>query len=136
MSEYETDESSSYEDNVSICHLLGGAYYETGNITDAENIYNKGLTVLFNRPEDVIGLPVLRTILCDLGLVYSTLRSNDKAEEYLAYAKYLYEQNLDMDIKFFLSCNNCKCAKDCLYKVTICGIAIKFYQSILMYLRY
>lgn len=106
MSEYETDESSSYEDYVSICHLLGGAYYETGNITDAENIYNKGLTVLFNRPEDVTRLPVLRTILCDLGLVYSTLRSNDKAEEYLAYAKYLYEQNLDMDIAYSRCLNN------------------------------
>lgn len=106
MSEYETDESSSYEDYVSICHLLGGAYYETGNITDAENIYNKGLTVLFNRPEDVTGLPVLRMILCDLGLVYSTLRNNDKAEEYLAYAKYLYEQNLDMDIAYSRCLNN------------------------------
>lgn len=106
MSEYETDESSSYEDYVSICHLLGGAYYENGNITDAENIYNKGLTVLFDRPEDVTGLPVLRTILCDLGLVYSTLRNNDRAEEYLAYAKYLYEQNLDMDIAYSRCLNN------------------------------
>lgn len=106
MAEYEADESSSFEDYVSICHLLGGAYYETGNITDAENIYNKGLTVLFNRPEDVTSLPVLRTILCNLGLVYSTLRSNDKAEEYLAYAKYLYEQNLDMDIAYSRCLNN------------------------------
>ncbi len=106
MAEYEADESSSFEDYVSICHLLGGAYYETGNVTDAENIYNKGLTVLFNRSEDVTGLPVLRTILCDLGLVYNTLRNNDKAEEYLAYAKYLYEQNLDMDIAYARCLNN------------------------------
>ena len=106
MAEYEADESSSFEDYVSICHVLGRAYYETGNVTDAENIYNKGLTVLFNRPDDVTGLPVLRTILCDLGLVYNTLRNNDKAEEYLAYAKYLYEQNLDMDIAYSRCLNN------------------------------
>lgn len=106
IAEYEIDKPDSFEYYASICHLLGGAYYETGNITDAENIYNKGLTVLFNRPEDVTGLPVLRTILCDLGLVYSTLRSNDKAEEYLAYAKYLYEQNLDMDIAYSRCLNN------------------------------
>jgi hypothetical protein len=53
IAEYETDKPDSFEYYVSICHLLGGAYYETSNVTDAENVYNKGLTVLLNRPEDV-----------------------------------------------------------------------------------
>ena len=106
MTYYENEESIDYEIYAVICHLSGNAYYAIGKIVDAENTYNKGFSALINSPEDVTSLQVLRHILCDLGLVYIDLRSYDKAEEYLAYAKYLYEQNLDLDIAYFSCLNN------------------------------
>lgn len=93
---------------VSICNLLGHAYYYIGELNKAEKTYQEIIDLL---KEDELDSPFYRQTLSDLGLLYLDLRNYVKADNFFNEALFLYEKNLDFGDKFVAALSNCSIVK-------------------------
>ena len=122
--------SQPFKELVPYINHLGNSYVAVGKRREAEILYLKTLAKLDE--ENAQDITAYRNICNGLGEIYCQVNNYQKAKDYLALSKRLYEKNMDFGFNYVRCLSNCATAEAGLNNIHISKLLI---DVALKYLR-
>lgn len=122
--------SQPFKELVHCIQLLGDSYIAMEKRSEAESLYLKTLARLDK--ENAQDNKAYRNICEGLGVLYCQVHNYQKAKDYLALSKRLYEKNMDLGFNYIRCLSNCAMAESGLNNTHIAKLLI---DVTLKYLR-